>query len=79
MNKLMLLFSFFICSTVIPFCLTAQDENESTQDAPEFNAELAKELGADDYGMRSYVFCVLKTGKATVDDEEKRKELLSDI
>ncbi len=29
---------------------------------PAFDAELAKKLGADDYGMRSYVLVILKTG-----------------
>ena len=29
---------------------------------PAYDAELAKKLGADDYGMMSYVFCILKTG-----------------
>lgn len=40
-----------------------------------FDAELAQKLGADDYGMRQYVFVVLKTGKAKIEDAEKRKEL----
>ncbi len=30
--------------------------------ATTFNAELAKQLGADQYGMKLYVFVVLKTG-----------------
>ena len=29
---------------------------------PAFNAELAKRLGADEHGMRQYVFVLLKTG-----------------
>jgi uncharacterized protein YciI len=40
-----------------------------------YDAELAKKLGADDYGMRSYVFCVLKTGPAKIEDTEKRSEI----
>lgn len=42
-----------------------------------FNAELAKELGADAYGMRSYVFVTIKTGPndATITDEAERAEL----
>ena len=27
-----------------------------------FDADLAKKLGADEYGMKNYVFCILKTG-----------------
>lgn len=40
----------------------AADENE-VSDKPEFfDAELATELGADDYGMRRYVMAFLKAG-----------------
>lgn len=44
---------------------------------PEFNAELAKELGADPYGMRSYVFATLLTGPndASITDETERSKL----
>ena len=49
--------------------------------APEkgFNAELAKELGADAYGMRQYVFAALKTGPndGAITDEAKRKALFA--
>jgi uncharacterized protein YciI len=30
---------------------------------PNYDPELATKLGADDYGMKSYVFVILKTGK----------------
>lgn len=42
-----------------------------------YNAELAKELGADDYGMRSYVFCTLLTGKTKLEDPEESKKVFS--
>jgi uncharacterized protein YciI len=42
---------------------------------PAFDADLALELGADEYGMRSYVFCVLKTGSADITDEDERSEI----
>lgn len=29
---------------------------------PNYNADLAKKLGADDYGMKKYVLVILKTG-----------------
>lgn len=40
---------------------------------PAFDANLAKKLGADDYGMKTYVFCVLKTGPndATVTGKDR--------
>ena len=43
----------------------------------QYNAELAKQLGADDYGMRSYVLAMLLTGPndATITNEKQRAEL----
>ncbi len=74
----MLLCASIIPLAIIPLALLAQDEKKPVQDdAIQFDAELAKELGADDYGMRSYVFCVLKTGAAKIEDEEKRKEIFA--
>jgi len=42
-----------------------------------FDAALAEQLGADDYGMRSYVMVILKTGPndKTLTDEAKRAEI----
>ncbi len=44
---------------------------------PNYDADLAKRLGADDYGMRSYVLVILKTGPndATLTDKAKRQEV----
>ena len=39
----------------------AQDAPAQTA-KPAFDAELAKKTGADDYGMRSYVLVILRTG-----------------
>jgi uncharacterized protein YciI len=40
-----------------------------------YDAELAKSLGANDNGMRSYVLVVLKTGPNKVTDPEARKKM----
>ena len=42
-----------------------------------YDATLAQELGADDYGMRSYVMVILKTGPndKTITDKEERGEI----
>ena len=40
-----------------------------------YDSELAKKLGADDYGMKSYVYVLLKTGPAKITDTEKRSKL----
>jgi uncharacterized protein YciI len=36
---------------------------------PDYDSTLAKKLGADDYGMKSYVFVILKTGSNTTTDK----------
>ena len=41
---------------------------------PTYDEKLAKELGADERGMKMYVFCILKTGtNTTATKEEKAK------
>ena len=48
--------------------LSAQKTN------PKYDAELAKKVGADDYGMKSYIFVILKTGtNASTDKVEVDK------
>lgn len=42
---------------------------------PGFDAELAKATGADDYGMRSYVLVVLKTGPTPMPAGKERDEM----
>ena len=44
-------------------------------DNPSFDPELAKRLGADERGMRSYVLCILKTGPkdAEIKGDERKK------
>ena len=43
--------------------------------AATYDAELAKRLGADDYGMRSYVLVVLKTGPNRLPEGPERDEM----
>jgi len=44
-----------------------------------YDADLAKKTGADDYGMKSYVFCILKTGPkdAEIKDKKQREEIFA--
>jgi uncharacterized protein len=37
-----------------------------------YDEKLAKSLNADDYGMKQYVFCILKTGSNTTATAEER-------
>ena len=64
MKKLFLVFILFS-----PLLGSAQNDN------PLYDADLAKELGADDYGMKNYVFVILKTGDAEISDAEAKKEM----
>ncbi len=43
---------------------------------PDFDQELANSLGADDYGMKSYSFVILKTGSVVVNDEQEKQALM---
>jgi uncharacterized protein YciI len=42
---------------------------------PTFDAELAKSVGADDFGMRKYVLVVLKTGPTPMPAGKERDEM----
>ncbi len=45
------------------------------QENPTYNKQLADSLGADEYGMKSYFWVILKTGTNNVEDKEKRNTL----
>ena len=52
MKQLLLIFLLAMMANTI----FGQNQN------PDFDAELAKKLGADDYGMKKYILVMLKTG-----------------
>lgn len=62
----------FILVIVTFMLFTIAATAQTTATAPEYDAELAKRVGADDYGMKSYVFCILKTGPKDAEIKEKR-------
>lgn len=43
---------------------------------PVFDQALADSFGADEYGMKSYSFVILKTGSVKVEDEEEKQKLM---
>jgi len=47
------------------------------QNKPIYDSILAKKLGADDYGMKKYVFCILKTGPSNITDKAKKDSLFA--
>lgn len=61
-NILLLLFTLWFSSA------SAQEENS-------YDEKLANELGADEYGMKTYVFCILKTGSNTTATPEEQSKL----
>lgn len=63
MKQLLLGLSLFLAA----FASTAQ----------EYDAALAKELGADELGMKSYVLVILKTGPVVVSNKVQRDSIFS--
>ena len=59
------------------FCALIASCGAAEGDASRYDAALAAELGADDYGMRAYVFVLLRTGPAEIADEKLRAELFA--
>jgi uncharacterized protein YciI len=47
----------------------------SAQENPAYDKKYADSLGADELGMKSYIFVILKTGKAQIEDKEITNKL----
>lgn len=60
MNKIIAILFF---SLVFPILINAQEDN------PVYDSILAKELGADEYGMKSYFLVMLSTGDSIIEDK----------
>lgn len=56
---------FIVCLVVCSNSLFSQNSN------PAYNKTLADSLGADKYGMKMYIFVILKTGSNTTTDKTK--------
>lgn len=77
-NKTRITLLFLTMLLVSIFSIDSFGQTDEKTKTPEnYDAELAQKLGADDYGMRQYVFVILKTGSAEITDEKKRKELFA--
>lgn len=46
-------------------------------DDPSFDSTLAASIGADDYGMKAYIFVILKSGHSTIADKAKVDSLFT--
>lgn len=64
---------------MISLTLCGVAQTSETMSNPKYDAALATKLGADDYGMKSYVFCILKTGPkdADIKDKKRRDEIFA--
>lgn len=49
----------------------------SAAQRPVYDAALAQRLGADEHGMRKYVFVMLKRGKIIITDPKEKQDLLA--
>lgn len=61
------------------YCLAAianaqASKKQDGSRAPVYDGELAKRLGADERGMKLYVFCILKTGPKDAEIKGKERE-----
>ena len=65
MKKLLFVFCFLILNTVV----------FSQESEVKYDEALAKSLHADEYGMKKYVFCLLKSGSNTTASKEETKKL----
>jgi uncharacterized protein YciI len=69
MTKLLLL---AMLTAMLAFAQVAPADEPSP---PEYDEALARSLGADEYGMRSYVLVILKTGPNRIPDGPERDEM----
>jgi len=70
----------FAALAVSLFVLSAPAQVSKTEEPkvrPGFDAELAKKVGADQYGMRNYVLVLLKTGPTKPTDKAESDKLFA--
>lgn len=72
MSKKMLM---VLCGSLLLAMEPAVAQTKALEAAPQYDAELAKSLGADERGMRSYVFVILKTGPKNIEDKAERAKI----
>ena len=60
---------------ILFFFLIATGYGMAQENNPDYDAALAQQLSADDYGMKTYVLCLLKTGSNTNATKEERAQL----
>lgn len=66
---------FILVAAICPLLGYTLAQAQPTPPKQTFDAELAKTVGADDFGMRSYVLVVLKTGPTPMPLGKERDEM----
>lgn len=74
--KLAGMFALSVC-LALPLIAPARAQALAPNPPPSHDAALAKRLGADAHGMRSYVLVILKTGPKRVPDGDARKAMFA--
>jgi uncharacterized protein YciI len=79
MNISKRIIALIISILALSLCVFAQTDKkaDTKKPNPNYDAELAKKLGGDDYGMKQYVLVILKTGPTKIDDLAKVQELFA--
>lgn len=70
-TRSLILVTLLLTAGDILYCQTAEKPN------PQYDAELAKKLGANDMGLRQYVLVILKTGPTRVPDGKERTDMFA--
>lgn len=72
MSKKMLM---ILCGSLLLAMQPAVAQTKAVEPAPQYDAALAQSLGADERGMRPYVFVILKTGPKNIEDKAERARI----
>ncbi|KAF5085810.1 hypothetical protein DSECCO2_65830 [anaerobic digester metagenome] len=72
----MRIITIFALSTLIGIAACTHPKQEETTSNNGYDSLLAQKLGADDYGMKLYVFATLKTGPTVITDSAQRAALM---
>lgn len=66
---------YLFAVTAAILCISANGQTIKKISPIKFDSGLAQKLGADEYGMKTYVLAVLKTGKARIEDKNEINKL----
>jgi len=72
MSKKMLM---VLCGSLLLAMQPTVAQTKAVEPAPQYDAALAQSLGADERGMRPYVFVILKTGPKNIEDKAERARI----